>query len=75
MTTNTVEGYYSIFKRGMKGVYQHCAEKHLRDSCHSRRPDCLLWLLRQDLTVFQDLSRLSLKPANHFENRFVAWSQ
>jgi transposase-like protein len=27
--TNTVEGYYSIFKRGMKGVYQHCAEKHL----------------------------------------------
>jgi transposase-like protein len=27
--TNSVEGYYSIFKRGMKGVYQHCAEKHL----------------------------------------------
>ncbi|PDQ19514.1 IS1595 family transposase [Mesorhizobium sanjuanii] len=27
--TNTVEGYYSIFKRGMKGVYQHCAEHHL----------------------------------------------
>ena len=26
---NTVEGYYSIFKRGMKGVYQHYAEKHL----------------------------------------------
>jgi transposase-like protein len=29
ITTNTVEGYYSIFKRGMKGVYQHCSEKHL----------------------------------------------
>lgn len=29
MTTNTVEGAFSIFKRGMKGVYQHCAEKHL----------------------------------------------
>jgi transposase-like protein len=29
INTNTVEGYYSIFKRGMKGVYQHCAEKHL----------------------------------------------
>jgi transposase-like protein len=29
VTTNTVEGYYSIFKRGMKGVYQHCSEKHL----------------------------------------------
>jgi transposase-like protein len=27
--TNTLEGYYSIFKRGMKGVYQHCGEKHL----------------------------------------------
>jgi transposase-like protein len=27
--TNTVEGYFSIFKRGFKGVYQHCAEKHL----------------------------------------------
>jgi hypothetical protein len=27
--TNTIEGYFSIFKRGMKGVYQHCAEKNL----------------------------------------------
>lgn len=27
--TNTVEGCFSIFKRGMKGIYQHCAEKHL----------------------------------------------
>ncbi len=27
--TNTVEGFYSIFKRGMKGAYQHCSEKHL----------------------------------------------
>jgi transposase-like protein len=27
--TNTVEGYFSIFKRGMNGVYQHCSEKHL----------------------------------------------
>ncbi len=27
--TNTLEGYFSIFKRGMKGVYQHCAKKHL----------------------------------------------
>jgi transposase-like protein len=27
--TNTVEGYFGVFKRGMKGVYQHCAEKHL----------------------------------------------
>lgn len=27
--TNTIEGYFSIFKRGMKGIYQHCDEKHL----------------------------------------------
>lgn len=27
--TNTIEGYFSIFKRGMKGVYQHCAKKNL----------------------------------------------
>jgi transposase-like protein len=27
--TNTVEGFFSIFKRGMKGVYQHCGENHL----------------------------------------------
>lgn len=29
-TTNDIEGYFSIFKRGMRGVYQHCREKHLR---------------------------------------------
>ena len=29
VTTNSVEGFFSIFKRGMKGVYQHCDEKHL----------------------------------------------
>ena len=27
--TNTLEGFFSIFKRGMRGVYQHCGEKHL----------------------------------------------
>jgi hypothetical protein len=27
--TNTVEGSFSIFKRGMRGVYQHCKEKNL----------------------------------------------
>ena len=27
--TNTIEGYFSIFKRGMKGVYQHCSKRHL----------------------------------------------
>ncbi len=27
--TNSAEGYFSIFKRGKRGIYQHCAEKHL----------------------------------------------
>jgi len=27
--TNTVENYFSVFKRGMRGVYQHCGEAHL----------------------------------------------
>jgi transposase-like protein len=29
VNTNSAEGYFSIFKRGMRGVYQHCKEKHL----------------------------------------------
>lgn len=29
VNTNSVEGFFSIFKRGMRGVYQHCQEKHL----------------------------------------------
>lgn len=27
--TNTIEGFFSIFKRGMRGIYQHCDKKHL----------------------------------------------
>ena len=27
--TNTIEGFFSIFKRGMNGVYQHCAHNYL----------------------------------------------
>ena len=27
--TNTVESYFSVFKRGMRGTYQHCDERHL----------------------------------------------
>jgi transposase-like protein len=27
--TNTIEGYFSVFKRGMKGTYQHCGKQHL----------------------------------------------
>lgn len=28
--TNTIEGFFSIFKRGMKGIYQHCSSQHLK---------------------------------------------
>lgn len=27
--TQIIEGYFSIFKRGMKGIYQHCSERRL----------------------------------------------
>ena len=27
--TNTIEGFFSVFKRGMRGVYQHCGKGHL----------------------------------------------
>ena len=27
--TNTIEGFFSVFKRGLKGVYQHCGHNHL----------------------------------------------
>jgi hypothetical protein len=29
VTTNTIENVFSVFKRGMKGTYQHCGEAHL----------------------------------------------
>ena len=29
MHTNTLEGFFSVFKRGLVGVYQHCSEAHL----------------------------------------------
>jgi transposase-like protein len=28
--TNTIEGYFSIFKRGLYGVYQHVSPRHLK---------------------------------------------
>jgi transposase-like protein len=46
VSTNTIEGFFSIFKRGMRGVYQHCAEKHLHrylaefDFRYSNREAC-----------------------------------
>ena len=34
VTTNTVEGFFGIFKRGMLGVYQQCGEQHLQRYLH-----------------------------------------
>jgi transposase-like protein len=34
VTTNTVEGFFGLFRRGMKGIYQHCSEKHLQRYFH-----------------------------------------
>jgi hypothetical protein len=28
--TNTIEGYFSILKRGINGVYQHVSQQHLK---------------------------------------------
>lgn len=30
VNTNSVEGFFGIFKRGMRGIYQHCGEQHLQ---------------------------------------------
>jgi hypothetical protein len=30
VSTNTVEGFFSVFKRGMRGTYQHCGSQHLQ---------------------------------------------
>src|SRR5829696_2516267 len=30
VTTNTVEGAFGVFKRGMRGTYQHCGPQHLQ---------------------------------------------
>lgn len=30
VTTNSVEGFFGVFKRGFRGIYQHCGEQHLQ---------------------------------------------
>jgi transposase-like protein len=30
ISTNQIEGFFAIFKRGMKGIYQHCGQQHLQ---------------------------------------------
>ena len=43
--TNTIEGFFSVFKRGMNGVYQHCSSAHLHRYLSEfdfryNKPDC-----------------------------------
>jgi transposase-like protein len=46
VTTNTIEGFFGIFKRGMRGIYQHCGSQHLHrylaefDFRYSHREGC-----------------------------------
>jgi transposase-like protein len=46
VTTNTIEGFFGIFKRGMRGIYQHCGQQHLHrylaefDFRYSHREGC-----------------------------------
>jgi hypothetical protein len=30
VTTNTVEGYFSLFKRGLVGTYHHMSQQHIQ---------------------------------------------
>lgn len=34
VSTNTVEGFFGVFKRGMRGTYQHFGEQHLQRYLH-----------------------------------------
>lgn len=67
--TNTIEGYFSIFKRGMKGVYQHCAKRHLhrylaefdfrynaRKVCDGERADSLIAGITGKRLAYRDSS-------------------
>jgi ISXO2-like transposase domain len=77
-----VEGYYSIFKRGMKGVYQHCSEKHLHrylaefDFCYKRTTRALKGIGRQaaDLSksschrcLARELTRLAAATSEEYK--------
>lgn len=70
--TNTVEGFYSVFKRGMKGVYQHCSEKHLHryvaefDFRYGNRVKLGVDDAQRTVTALRGIvgKRLTYRPAN-----------
>ncbi len=51
--TNTIEGYFSIFKRDMKGKYQHCSKKHL----HRYMAELDFRYSHRDATGYNDTAR------------------
>jgi hypothetical protein len=59
--------YFSTFKRGMKGIYQHCSEKHLHryvselDFRYNER--AALGMTDMDRTVMKAVSRLDSSVA------------
>lgn len=74
ITTNSVEGFYSVFKRGMKGIYQHCAEKHLHrylaefDFRHSNR----VALGIDDVARTENALKVSLGSASPTERQLIS---
>ena len=77
--TNTVEGYFSVFKRGMKGAHQHCAKKHLHRYLaefdfryNNRVANGIADKERSDRALLGPLRRQSPRPA---ATRAPCWSQ
>jgi ISXO2-like transposase domain len=64
VTTNTVEGYFSIFKRGMKGIYQHCSEKHLHRYLAEYDTATIIALRSATMTPTAPLRRSKVQKAN-----------
>lgn len=65
--TNTVEGFYSIFKRGMKGVYQHCGKQHL----HRYAAEFDFRYINRAADGVDDLSRSNIKISDAVGKRLT----
>lgn len=78
--TQTVENFYSVFKRGMKGTYQHCQRKHLHRYCaeFDFRYNNRVALGVDDVERADRIlagvkgKRLTYRPPTHREGRHVA---
>ena len=68
---NTVEGYYSVFKKGMRGVYKHCSEKHL----HRYAADFDFRYSNREATGIDDIGRTDAALAGIVGKRLTyRWS-